>query len=582
MACRRLPALASTARELVAPHAGRLPYHGEVGERTHHPNGGRARKVAGETGFTPLGGRQGDGRDAMSGRVSERLGMPGADERVAAVEPGGPGERGGAGERALPPGGDRAGWSRAVRALLALACIPFGSFLMNSSLFPLFDAVFPFARDIGELASSLTAALVALVAIIRPRLLRPSGYTAAALVLWAVGSAGVHLGLGQGSALLLVMGSVASKVGCSWFMVTICIACVMTLEGTWLLVGTPLAVALGCAASLALVTPGVPAWLPLAVYTVAVPVGALMVHDIARAAVADIAAAPAAREVAVTQPSSFLPPGNRVFICFFVFSVAEGFAMRFGPQEGRVASMPYGLIALLAVTAYCWLSRSRQRFDLLFSCAVLCVVAGFLVVPLPRATALATGALHVGDSCYQVLYNLVLFSIAGRNRLASLSVIGWGQAWSTTGIVVGANVGALVQANLQSDMVYLASAAVALALLAYVLFGMRGFSFGETIEGITPVEPLNVPVEPVGRSVEQACAELAAAHGLTARETDVLCLLARGRNNSYIQEELSLTRNTVKSHIKHVYQKLGVHGHQELIDLANGVEPEGEGRAAGR
>lgn len=466
----------------------------------------------------------------------------------------------------------RAGWPRAVRILLALACMPLGAQLMNSTLFPLFDAVFPFARDIGELASSLTAAVVALVAISRPRLLRPTEWTAAALVLWAIGSTGIYLALGTGSAALLIAGNLASKIGCAWLVIAICVACGAALEGRWLLVGTPIAVTLGAAVTLALVALPVPSWVPLAVYTVAMPVGALIVRDVTRDAMRVIAAAPAARETAITRPSSYLPFNSRVFVCFFVFSVAEGFAMRFGPQEGRVASMPFGLAALLLVTAYCWLSRSRQRFDLLFGMAVLCSIAGFLVVPLPHATALATGALHVGDSCYQVLYNLVLFSIAGRNRLASLPVIAGGQAWTTAGIVVGANAGALVQANLQSDAAYLASAAVALALLAYVLFGMRGFSFGETIEGITPVEPLNVPEEPVGRSIEQACAELAAAHGLTARETDVLCLLARGRNNSYIQEELSLTRNTVKSHIKHVYQKLGVHGHQELIDLANGVE----------
>ncbi len=44
-------------------------------------------------------------------------------------------------------------------------------------------------------------------------------------------------------------------------------------------------------------------------------------------------------------------------------------------------------------------------------------------------------------------------------------------------------------------------------------------------------------------------------------------LLARGRNAAYIEEELTLAHNTVKSYIKHVYAKLGVHSQQELIDL---------------
>ena len=45
-------------------------------------------------------------------------------------------------------------------------------------------------------------------------------------------------------------------------------------------------------------------------------------------------------------------------------------------------------------------------------------------------------------------------------------------------------------------------------------------------------------------------------------------LLAHGRNGRYIMDHLIISRNTAKSHIKHIYTKLGVHSHQELIDLA--------------
>ena len=47
----------------------------------------------------------------------------------------------------------------------------------------------------------------------------------------------------------------------------------------------------------------------------------------------------------------------------------------------------------------------------------------------------------------------------------------------------------------------------------------------------------------------------------------MLALLARGRNNAFVQEELTLTRNTVKTYIKRIYAKLNVHSQQELIDL---------------
>lgn len=46
--------------------------------------------------------------------------------------------------------------------------------------------------------------------------------------------------------------------------------------------------------------------------------------------------------------------------------------------------------------------------------------------------------------------------------------------------------------------------------------------------------------------------------GLTARETEVLALLARGLANKQIARELSISPKTVSNHVEHVYAKLGV------------------------
>ena len=47
----------------------------------------------------------------------------------------------------------------------------------------------------------------------------------------------------------------------------------------------------------------------------------------------------------------------------------------------------------------------------------------------------------------------------------------------------------------------------------------------------------------------------------------VLSLLAQGRTRAYIQEELVLSVSTVKTHISHIYAKLGVHDRQGVMDL---------------
>ena len=67
--------------------------------------------------------------------------------------------------------------------------------------------------------------------------------------------------------------------------------------------------------------------------------------------------------------------------------------------------------------------------------------------------------------------------------------------------------------------------------------------------------------------LEQRAEGLAAKRGLTPRETEILALLAHGRNAAFLQEKLVLSRNTVKTHVANIYAKLGVHSQQELIDL---------------
>lgn len=62
---------------------------------------------------------------------------------------------------------------------------------------------------------------------------------------------------------------------------------------------------------------------------------------------------------------------------------------------------------------------------------------------------------------------------------------------------------------------------------------------------------------------------LAQKHGLTQRETEVLSYLAQGRSQPYIREALYLSKSTVGTHVEHIYQKVGVHSKQELIDLLN-------------
>lgn len=52
---------------------------------------------------------------------------------------------------------------------------------------------------------------------------------------------------------------------------------------------------------------------------------------------------------------------------------------------------------------------------------------------------------------------------------------------------------------------------------------------------------------------------------LTERETDVLRQLSQGKSYDYIAAALHVTRDTVKTHIRHIYEKLQVNNKSEAV-----------------
>lgn len=63
--------------------------------------------------------------------------------------------------------------------------------------------------------------------------------------------------------------------------------------------------------------------------------------------------------------------------------------------------------------------------------------------------------------------------------------------------------------------------------------------------------------------------ELAASRaGATPRETEILVLIIRGLTNADIAQRLALSHNTVKSHIRSAYQRLGVTSRAEFSSWA--------------
>lgn len=63
-------------------------------------------------------------------------------------------------------------------------------------------------------------------------------------------------------------------------------------------------------------------------------------------------------------------------------------------------------------------------------------------------------------------------------------------------------------------------------------------------------------------------------YGLSARETEIVELLARGDTATQIAKDLFVTESTVRTHIRRVYAKTGVHKKQELLNIMKEISAE--------
>ena len=102
---------------------------------------------------------------------------------------------------------------------------------------------------------------------------------------------------------------------------------------------------------------------------------------------------------------------------------------------------------------------------------------------------------------------------------------------------------------------------------AYLLKGLLRKELLETIRAV------HVGQKRISPEVAAEIAEHATDDALTPREIDVLRLIARGNANKIVAAELSLTEETVKSHVRNILSKLGANDrtHAVAIGLKRGI-----------
>lgn len=465
--------------------------------------------------------------------------------------------------------GKRQDMVQVVRIGLALSLELALSWLLNTTIFAAYDSVLPEARDISMVILSAIGLAMTVVATRRPRLFVEKAATPLFLGLFLAGVVLSLWGVSLGSPLLVTVGSVARSVGLIWPFIMLGVA-LMNLEST--VAAMTVSCAFVCEYLWKTAASILPFNVNIGLYALLPFVIIALVRRYSVDAFALFAKSDSRANLQVTSPASFLPFTHTLFVTIIVFNAASGFSLSFG----SVASMPqYPLFSFipLVVVAMLVVRFRRIAVDRLFQAATLLILTGLLCIVALQAGVIGLEVpwtqafLTAGADCFALLVWYVVTRLAGRNVLGALPMLLFLFTAQIIGIVVGAAYGHFANATMGSYPAWAMGLVLLTVLLfvAYNLVVLKSFSFEATLTQVAPIRKVFFSMG--AATLEENCRKVAERRGLTPREAEIMELLARGRNSQAIQEKLTVSRNTVKTHVKNIYLKLDVHSQQELIDL---------------
>lgn len=243
----------------------------------------------------------------------------------------------------------------------------------------------------------------------------------------------------------------------------------------------------------------------------------------------------------------------------------------------------YAFLAILAVglLLVVFALVFGERFDvmLVYRLSLPVMVAGFAVLTLfmDRFTVMSVAIVTVGYEFFDLLFWALLVGLVHQGSGMSPSLVfGWGVTATYAGMGAGTLLSRAVVPSIlagELDMSALALMCILVLVVLVVLVLPEGVlsKVGAFSRGRDGQEEQHGEAPD---TLEARCDAVVARCELTPRESEVLRLLARGRTLAVVARELNIAQGTARTHMMHVYSKLGVHKQQELIDM---VEAEGEG-----
>ena len=215
-----------------------------------------------------------------------------------------------------------------------------------------------------------------------------------------------------------------------------------------------------------------------------------------------------------------------------------------------------------SVVIVAYVAKGLQQVPVFYKLSFLLITVAVLYMPYIDPS-LGYGFTNFGAFFFKIVIMLVAFYYCQTYKLSPVLIFSITRLTWALDLLFAYGFYTLSGKLLANDPNLLGLISVSLGFVVFLtyLFVMTDF------EGKSSLAPTKPKTPDSGGELNARCDSLAESGKLSKREREVLGLIARGRSAPRIQEELSLSINTVNSHISHIYRKLGVSSRQELLDL---------------
>jgi DNA-binding CsgD family transcriptional regulator len=275
-------------------------------------------------------------------------------------------------------------------------------------------------------------------------------------------------------------------------------------------------------------------------------------------------------KVSITVTSHGNKTLGRLFVFIFTFSIPLNFLNMFLRLDSRTSSQDdwtliysTSLLVIAFIILIELLLRKRNITVLPLFIIILSTIDLLMFFFFKTDTLTLRILMTSGGCLFVAVFYSYLGDSAALSRHNSFKLFAFGNVVNTFGLITGWGLGLITHLYLST---WVAGLAVAMVYVIFfvglvVLPMSRNNFFCATAE----IARQRSSESNILNSLQQQCENIAKRYALSNREEEILNFLIRGRNIKSIATEMSLSMNTIKTHVSHIYGKLNAHSREELM-----------------